>query len=285
MMGSNKRSGGDLTRRVLTRLLSRPLMRGKLDTAYRLAVGKSHLPPWHLRYYVGPPADFEAIGVEFMAYMKALFHLKPEDRVIDIGCGSGMIAMQLADYLITPGQYTGMDISGEAIAWCQKNISPEQARFQCIHSDVRNTHYNPTGRIEVDQYSFPLPTSSADFVLLKSVFTHMLPGGLEHYLDEIHRLMADEGRALLTFFLIPGTAEERAHLMRKPAYDFRFGNDEVRFVKEDDPEYVTAYSEAYVRALLAQHDLTVRKPIHYGTWSGRRGGLQFQDLVLVTKTQ
>ncbi len=40
------------------------------------------------------------------------------------------------------------------------------------------------------------------FVLLTSVFTHMLPQDMDNYLSEVARVLKPDGRCLITYFLL-----------------------------------------------------------------------------------
>ena len=43
--------------------------------------------------------DFEQIGREYLGHFKELGGLRPDSRVLDIGCGIGRMAIPLMDYL------------------------------------------------------------------------------------------------------------------------------------------------------------------------------------------
>lgn len=68
----------------------------------------------------------------------------------------------------------------------------------------------PRGGQSADTYRFPLPDRSVDFVLLTSVFTHMPRVEVEHYIDEIARVLDHGGRCFCTAFVI--TEERRAKI-------------------------------------------------------------------------
>src|SRR3954454_3335822 len=55
---------------------------------------------------------------------------------------------------------------------------------------------------EGSEYVFPYPNATFDFVFLTSVFTHMLPTDMEHYVSEIVRVLKPNGRSLCTFLLL-----------------------------------------------------------------------------------
>jgi SAM-dependent methyltransferase len=251
-----------------------------LDRVSRAVNEKSDFPPLHLRRYVGPLRSFEASGAEFMVYLKLLAGLRPQDTILDVGCGCGLMAIFLKDYLAEGGSYTGVDIHKPSVRWCAKNIGTKSPSFRFEHIDVINRAFNPKGTRAAEDYSFPFAEHTFDVILLKSVFTHMRPPEMENYLKEISRLLKPNGRCLATFFLLN---EEQAKLAAegKQKLDFRHGEGPWRYVYEQRPESAVAYEEGYVRDALRKCGLTLQEPIHYGTWSGRRDALSFQDMLVV----
>lgn len=252
------------------------------DYISRLVKGKSHFPPLHLRRYVGPVSTFEASGTEFMSHLRQLAGLQPTQSLLDVGCGCGLMALFLKDYLDVSGHYTGVDIHLPSIRWCQKNIGTLHRNFHFRHIDVRSTAYNPDGVILAEDYRFPFEDQSFDVVLLKSVFTHMGPLEVKNYLNEVARLLKTGGRSLVTFFLLN---EEQAGLARegKQTLKFDFGAGVWRYVYENSPESAVAYDESHIRELISRCGLRLES-ISYGTWSGRPDGLSFQDMLLLKKS-
>lgn len=56
--------------------------------------------------------------------------------MLDVGCGSGRMALPLTGYLNSEGRYAGFDISQKAIAWCQEHITSAHPNFQFEVSDI-----------------------------------------------------------------------------------------------------------------------------------------------------
>jgi SAM-dependent methyltransferase len=243
---------------------------------------KQDLPPLHLRRYVGPLGSFESSGAEFMSHLQLLAGLRPDERVLDIGCGCGQMALHLEKYLSDNGSYVGVDIHRPSIKWCQKTIGSRRNDFQFARVDVRNLAYNPGGIHRADTYQFPFDDGSFDLILLKSVFTHMRPPEVTNYLREVARLLKSNGRCLATFFLLN---QEQARLESQGANDlaFKYGEGVWRYRLEQSPESAVAYDESHVMDLLALHGLALRAPIYYGQWAGRNHGLSYQDLLLMEK--
>lgn len=252
---------------------------GPFDYLSRVLNCKPDLPPLHLRRYVGPLRSFESSGAEFMGYLRKIARLRPDERVLDIGCGCGQVALHLKNYLDENGSYVGVDIHRPSINWCQKKIARRYKNFHFEHIDVRNLTYNPSGAQPAEAYGFPFADRSFDLILLKSVFTHMRPPDVSNYLNEVSRLLKGEGRCLATFFLLN---DQQAALAKEGANDlaFNYGEGEWRYVHEHSPESAIAYDETFVMQLLEKYGLAIEKKI-YGSWSGREDGLSYQDILLL----
>lgn len=248
---------------------------GPLDYALRALNCKADLPPLHLRRYVGPLGSFESSGAEFMRYLRSLAGLRPSERLLDIGCGCGQMALHLKNYLVGNGSYVGVDIHRPSINWCRQKIARRYKNFQFEHIDVRNLAYNPNAAQHAEAYVFPFADRSFDLILLKSVYTHMRPPEVSNYLSEVARLLENDGRCLATFFLLN---EDQAALPNDLA--FNYGEGEWRYVHEHSPESAVAYDESFVMQLIEKFGLGVEKKL-YGRWSGRDDGLSYQDILIL----
>ncbi len=266
----------------------KPPLRKAYHLAYRLAIDlmdrfrkrNSMIPPRSM-IFIGD-GDFIQIGQEFKNYFIDLANLQPNDRVLDVGCGIGRMAVPLTNYLSPNGEYWGFDIVAKGIKWCVKHISSKYSNFHFFHCDVFNKHYNQDGNILADNYRFPFEAESFDFIFLTSVFTHMLPPALENYLGEISRVLKVGGKCLITFFLLN---EESKNLLTagQSTLDFRYKIDGCLTVSEEDPEGAIAYEEEFVTRLYDKYNLTIVSPIAYGSWCGRVKYLTYQDIIVATK--
>jgi SAM-dependent methyltransferase len=246
------------------------------DTLGRLFRSPS-LPPLALRD-VGP-GDFEATGREFLGHMISLGSLQPWEAVLEIGCGPGRMALPLTGYLSAGGRYVGVDVVAKAVDWCRRNVSHRYPNFSFLHADVLNQRYNPRGRIEACDYTFPFRDHVFDFVLLTSVFTHMYPADIRHYLYEIARMLRPTGRLLSTFFILNPVQSALAEVGRNDI-DFRFDRGTYRTRNEAIPESAIAIEERTLRIMFHEAELAIQDPIRFGTWSGRPDGISYQDIVL-----
>ena len=253
-----------------------------LDYISRLINGKSDFPPLHLRRYVGPFRTFEASGSEFMVYLQLLAGLQPQESLLDVGCGCGLMALFLKDYLGEHGRYAGVDIHHPSIRWCEKHISDRHPNSRFAHIDVKSLAYNPKGAHRAEDCTLPFEPHTFDVILLKSVFTHMRPLEVENYLQEVSRLLKSGGRCLVTFFLL-NNEQARLAAEGRQELQFNFGEGVWRYVYEHSAESAVAYEESFVRGVLRKYGLILQEPIYYGRWTGRRAGLSFQDMLMLRK--
>lgn len=139
------------------------------DKAMKLAVG----------------GEFEAVGIlerELLIY----FGLKKDDYVIDVGCGSGRLALPLSEYLT--GKYLGIDIMPELVSYARTLVS------------------NPSWRLEIAKgLSIPEKDKKADVVCFFSVMTHLLHEETYVYLQEAKRVLKPGGKIVFSFldFAVP----------------------------------------------------------------------------------
>lgn len=129
--------------------------------------------------------DFETVGVLEFCLLKSL-GLRPEQTVVDVGCGSGRLAVQLKDYL--SGRYVGLDVVPELHAYARRRCARQDWSFQTA-----------TGTV------IPEPDRSADFVVFFSVFTHLTHEQTYRYLREAKRVLRPGGTIVFSFleFALP----------------------------------------------------------------------------------
>ena len=243
------------------------------------------IPPNELNRMVGGQTldDFVSVGEHFRKIFIEIGGLRPTDRVLDVGCGCGRMAIPLTSYL-TMGSYEGFDIMPEGIDWCRRNITKRFPAFRFQHANVRNSRYNPNGKKKARDFDFPYADGSFDFTLLTSVFTHMLQEDLEHYVGEIVRTLKPSGTAVITFFILNAESER---LIETPATTIRLpfphGSSGIRVSDEAPLENAVAYPEHLVRSIFADSGFIVQEPIHFGAWCGREGTVSYQDVVVSKK--
>jgi SAM-dependent methyltransferase len=123
--------------------------------------------------------NFEAVGRLEFELLRTL-GLQPTHTVVDVGCGSGRLACQLA---ALPGLgYLGTDVVGDLLVYARRLSGRPDWRF-----------------LEVDTITIPAPDASADFVCFFSVFTHLLHEDSYRYLAEARRVLKPGGRIVFSF--------------------------------------------------------------------------------------
>lgn len=243
--------------------------------------GRDPVPSKRLAKWVGP-GDFEATGREFLRYFIDLAELKPDEAVLDVGCGCGRMAVPLTRYLSGEAVYEGFDVIPDLIKWCERNVTRRYPNFCFRLADIYNKVYNPGGKQMSYEYEFPYESRSFDFVFLTSVFTHMLPMDMERYLSEIARVLRPGGRSLVTYFLLNDESRELI-AAGSSSLDFKHSFEGCMTLSSDAPETAVAYDEADALGLYAKNALEVVRPVHYGSWCGRANGLSFQDIVMANR--
>ena len=131
------------------------------------------------------PEDYEMIG----KLEKALLiyaGLRPDDTLVDIGCGSGRLAVQLSGWL--EGHYLGTDV------------------VQALLDHATHASASPDWRFErVSGLTVPTGSDSVDMACAFSVFTHLRHEESYVYMRDIHRVLKPGGRLVFTFleFAVP----------------------------------------------------------------------------------
>ena len=245
-----------------------------------------------------PPPELFAAREDYAAVARTLFaalletsDLQPGERVLDVGCGTGRLAGSLVSHLGPTGSYEGFDRDAGRIAFCNERIAPLHRGFRFQAVDVFNSE-RQKGTQRASEFAFPYPDDDFDVVFLFSVFTHMLPDGVERYLSEIARVTKPGGRTVITWFLLNDESlrlleeqRDRRHNRASNAHESALSHDlgVCRVADRSRPEAVVAYQEPFVLETYESSGLEVRQPIRYGSWIGREGTLLNQDLVVARK--
>lgn len=202
--------------------------------------------------------------------------LRPTDRVLDLGCGIGRMALPLTKYLAGGGTYDGIEIARYKVDYCQRTVGNHYPNFKFHHTNVFNKYYNPRGKVSAAEYRFPFANESFDFIFLVSVFSHMLPADMENYLSEIARVMDKGATCITTYFLMDRKGQS-------PLSQFDY-SDVCSIYRRDEPEHGVQYIESYVLGLYEKLGLNVRQVSH-GRWIERPDSVpdRLQDIIIATK--
>ena len=208
------------------------------------------VPPAAIRSKV--PGNFRAAGRQCVQQMVSLGGLRPDDRVLELGCRGGRVAIPLMGYLSDRGSYDGVDDWPEGIAWCRQAISGRRPDF-AFHDVARSTRPagDPIARL-------PFLDSSFDFVVFGSILG-LSPGDFSYYLAEACRLLRPGGTYFGTWFLLNPSRSDST-----------------------EPDRLLppiACHEPAARRRLQQLGLEVRG-VYRGDWDGFSPALGHQDVII-----
>jgi len=191
--------------------------------------------------------------------------LQSSSRILEVGCGVGWLAYDLAFVLDDRGSYAGFDVSHPAIEWLNEHLAPRLPRFRFDAVDVSNPKYRPRGGAAAETFRFPYDADSFDFACAFGLFMHMPLPGVDNYLREIARVLRTGSRALLNFMAITeaDTDPRNAHRPYVRVADGTYTN------RPDRVDWSLAYDDALIRARLAESGLELLA-FEEGSWHGRR---------------
>ncbi len=227
--------------------------------------------------------EFHAGGLEYLKIHKDLCGLRPDEAILDVGCGIGRKTIQLTDYMGPRGRYEGTDLVKAGVDWCTEKITSRFPNFRFTQIDVYNKWYNPTGTQRARDYRFTFPDATFDLLTMGSVFTHMLREDIENYLRESARVLRPGGRALISWFILN---DESLGLIASGRSTLPFTHQVDSVTKTtnlETPEIAVAFEEKFITDLYAAAGFTIQAPIHFGSWCGRQHFYSYQDLVYAVR--
>jgi hypothetical protein len=121
-------------------------------------------------------------------------------------------------------------------------------------------------------------------VVMKSVFTHMLPKEVRAYLRETSRVLKPLGRSVITYFLLNEESRSLAERgLDVHGFKFQFDGDPLcRVIDREVPESGVAHDEHRIREYYREFGCHLLD-IGFGSWCGRPTYLGHQDLIIAIK--
>ncbi len=224
---------------------------------------------------------FLGVSKDFLRFFVELADLKPDESVLDVGCGVGRMAYMLAHYMRPEGRYEGFDIIGRLIDWANAEIGSRHPNFRFQKADIYNKHYNPKGAYLASEYRFPFEDESFDFIFLTSVFTHMFGRDVRHYLNEFNRVLRPGGRCLTTCFLL--NDESKALIREKrTTQNLAYPIDDCFTSNPKDPEAALGYEEPLMLQWIQERGFEIEQK-RPGHWCQRPEFLSYQDILVYRK--
>jgi SAM-dependent methyltransferase len=160
------------------------------------------LPPPDPSVHTVGGEDGGVRGLKQLAILE-YYGLLPSSSVLEIGCGTGRLAYELASFLDDDGRYTGADIAPKPVAWLNEHYAPRLRDFRFdLLDDIANPRYNPEGSVAQHAVRFPYLDAAFDVVCAFEVFMHVPLEGVRNYLNEIARVVKPGGVAVISFMAV-----------------------------------------------------------------------------------
>lgn len=182
--------------------------------------------------------------------------LNAQSALLDIGCGTGRLAIGIMSTLGTIRQYEGVDVSATAVEWCSRYLPPHDPHFHFTLINIQNERYNPAGGTISNAFRLPFADHTFDIIQLYSVFSHMRSPDVRAYLKEFARLLAPNGSVFLTAFVEEGVLDE----------------------EENPPNYImqwkgalhcVRFSQSFFRTMVEEAGLRIAKMTHQSDTDGQ----------------
>jgi ubiquinone/menaquinone biosynthesis C-methylase UbiE len=257
------------TLRALRTALYRAVSPGA--AALDLMAGRAPQPPLWLRRHAGPVRASPGAVRHTGEIIRTFGLLRPGDLMLDVGCGWGSMAQELGDALGASGRYLGLDVHVPSIAWARRHFACDR-RLEFIAARVASPFGNAAGP-PAEDVRFPLPDAMADFVLAKSLFTHLVTTEAKAYLSEVRRVLRPGRSALLTAFLFDPARPT-------PAFAFSRPQSVTRWRVRARPHAAIAYSRPAFEAMIIAAGLRVDHLLT-GFWPGGAAHPTGQDILIV----
>lgn len=170
------------------------------------------------------------IGI-FQTLMFIHLDNKDDNRILDVGCGTGLLGIASEPFLGRNGHYVGIDVLKSDIDFC-RNYYPSPV-FEFVHFNVNNPAYAPSQ--ECKKLQWPIDSTTFDLVTALSVWTHLNEEDALFYIKEVNRVLRPGGKAIITFFLLDELYQRSLNMRSKEAGKYHMTSQEQWIF--DQPAY------------------------------------------------
>ncbi|CAM3385205.1 class I SAM-dependent methyltransferase [Aequorivita lipolytica] len=248
--------------------------------------GKRHkyVPPRGY-IYTGSPAsaeDYLKQGQHQLQMLREYANIQPNHKVLDIGSGIGRTAIALTGYLSQSGSYEGFDVVERGVQWCNSRIHKEHFNFNFKYVPLFNDLYN-TATLKATEFNFPYADNAIDVAFSFSVFTHMQIEEIQHYFNQVYRVLKPGGVCFSTFFLYDDASE--TFISTKKDFSFPVKKDGYRLMNENVKSGNIAIHKKEISEMLARENFELITIID-GFWKDEvrdTTKAEYQDMVVFKK--
>jgi len=158
------------------------LNRNQIFTNPELKKVVSPFPPVELMANVSGlqnERDFAAHGTDIFRALTAASSkpLSEFSSILDFGCGCGRLARMFKGH---SGHIAGCDIDARHVDWINNNLDFMEAKLSKVTPPI------------------PYEENEFEAIISISIFTHLTEKSQDHFLSELHRVCASDGRLFLT---------------------------------------------------------------------------------------
>ena len=226
-------------------------------------------------------SQFVRNSFRLLGYLIQRLGLQPQDHILDVGCNIGTVAYGLVYFLQPSGIYEGFDMVKNVISWTQQEITTRKPNFNFSWYNIHHPLYNPTGKISANNFIFPYPNASFNYVCISHLFTHLQSSEFRYFLDEIYRVLQPGGRCLLICFLINSESEELM-AQGKSSQQFIYEIEDGFTIDINLPEKGIGFRENLLLKWIEEQGFNVLEK-SYGSWCGRTSSIK-EDLLVLEKS-